>query len=337
MTSWGLYWVTIDTSPDENCFVVARNSQSAAALEQNSSGFDYGDVCAERIKRIPDDIVHKIKKKNKGFLPWPNYVHENDEIWEYFNLCSEWVEGRETIFIDNKSYSIASIGDIYYDNNPSLVYSVSDYLEKLDKYENEYLLYRGQNSASWELKPKLFRNSMPLDFSSINDYEKWLLKEFKRKAYPYLETKPNNDWEWLALGQHHGLATRLLDWTTNPLVALFFAVYQSQEKFDAIVLIYNHGNQPIEITKLESPFFVKDRVIYEPSFIDKRIIAQHALFTVEPENIEDVTLSKDRSIYSLSIPPSSINQIKKELSKLGFNEHTMFPGLSTVCNEINGF
>lgn len=51
-----------------------------------------------------------------------------------------------------------------------------------------------------------------------------MLDAFKRRARPYIDQIPQNDFEWMFVAQHHGLPTRLLDWSTSPLVALYFAV-----------------------------------------------------------------------------------------------------------------
>jgi hypothetical protein len=76
-------------------------------------------------------------------------------------------------------------------------------------------VFRGLPRSSYELIPKVGR--IPHSFSSRQKLETALLDKFERGATAYLEYRPENKWEWLALAQHHGLPTRLLDWTLNPL------------------------------------------------------------------------------------------------------------------------
>lgn len=77
--------------------------------------------------------------------------------------------------------------------------------------------FRGQSLAEWTLKPSIYRGFVP------PDHERELIRDFKTHASEFLSNDQRSDVDWLFLAQHHGVPTRLLDWTLNPLVALYFA------------------------------------------------------------------------------------------------------------------
>lgn len=100
---------------------------------------------------------------------------------------------------------------------------IADVLRILGDNSKGLFIYRGEDSTKYALKPKLGRYSFA-EFLNWPDAENNLLENFKRKSIPYLTTRLRSEMQWLALAQHHGLATRLLDWTENPLVELYFAI-----------------------------------------------------------------------------------------------------------------
>jgi len=135
-------------------------------------------------------------------------------------------------------------------------------------------IFRGQADASWDLLPKAGR----APFSDISD--RVVFKAWKRRAIEHLRMLPASDWEWLAIAQHHGLATRLLDWITNPLNAAYFAV---REKVDADALVYaarftfragTDGLEPMEFSGVG---------VYWPAGVAPRIIRQGGVFTIQGE------------------------------------------------------
>jgi hypothetical protein len=101
-------------------------------------------------------------------------------------------------------------------------------------------IFRGQ-TANWPLTTSLERLCSSLDIPQHrygHEIEKILLREFQRRFYHY-EThvpEPNDDLEWLATMQHYGAATRLLDWTHSPYVALHFALERADPKKDYAVV-----------------------------------------------------------------------------------------------------
>lgn len=124
-----------------------------------------------------------------------------------------------------------------------IVTNVHEYLEVIKeiKSESNIVWYRGQPNASYWLIPSVMRNMQVVQDQYFRDVEPHkvifsnkgeqvafpnfmrMLNEFKEEAASYLDITPKNNFEWLFLAQHYGLPTPLLDWSTDPLVGLFFA------------------------------------------------------------------------------------------------------------------
>ena len=90
----------------------------------------------------------------------------------------------------------------------------------LVKDKTETTIFRGQRK-DYPLLPNI---CCSIEQTELLENEREMFRLFKKEAAPCLKVSPENDWEWLAVAQHHGLLTRLLDWTFDPYVELWFAL-----------------------------------------------------------------------------------------------------------------
>lgn len=207
-------------------------------------------------------------------------------------------------------------------------------------------IYRGQENWDWKLVPSMFRLK---NFSggtwTWGGVEMFILQEFFREAEPYLQSFVETPFRKMMLAQHYGAPTRLLDWTSNPLVALYFATKElNDNETDGAFYIARTNTSltgGVDYTT-EQDLDKYDFCSLIPSKFDDRILAQSAIFTthtlpkelepfIAPEDKED---PKQRKIYKFRVPQRFKIKIKLELEMLGITHARLFPGLDGIGHNI---
>ena len=205
---------------------------------------------------------------------------------------------------------------------------------------SKLIIFRGQNQ-NYDLLPKIARCENHLGLVS---QEAKMIEELRLRGQTYYDISSLDDWDSLVVAQHYGMATRLLDWTLNPLVALWFACKdKSVNKSSYVYILTPSESMPLlNKSKILSPKNQTKTSILRPNLNNPRVIAQNGWFTAHIASrkySEIVPLNKNEEIkkelVAVKIPPKKRTSILQELDILGVNYQTMFPDIEGVCKHLN--
>ncbi len=227
--------------------------------------------------------------------------------------------------------------------------------EQLHRYRSAYV-YRGLEDSNYKLTSTLNR----LGESHL---EKHLLRNFRKYSHKQISSEYKSVWNWLALAQHHGLPTRMLDWTYSPYVALHFSTAdftkyhkdgviwavnyvdtknylpdqlariieeEGSHIFTAEMLERTVSNLP-ELSNLKKDDFP---IFFEPPSIDDRIVNQYAVFSMMSNPsilISDWLKGREVSYFRIIIPAAMKWEIRDKLDQSNINERVLFPGLDGLA------
>lgn len=194
-------------------------------------------------------------------------------------------------------------------------------------------VFRGHSDCSFALMPSVGRAAHTS--RSRAKYEQSLFDIFCREARGHMSANPEDEWEWLSLAQHHGLPTRLLDWTLNPLVALYFAVSAHPDR-DGQFFALRALAKASEKVRTESPFKIARPVKYFPNIVTPRIRAQEGLFVVcsEVERPLDEVLRSEWGIEKHHIGSEAKEKLLYELFRLGVHASSLFPDIDGLAARL---
>ncbi len=243
---------------------------------------------------------------------------------------------------------------------PGVVSCIGDYFNILKSTlkRDGTFWFRGNANIEWRLIPSALRFTSSSKRNAVLN----LLNDFKRYGELKLQKAPNADQEfkWVQLAQHYGLPTRLLDWTKNAAIALYFACQpqknENEVEKDGAVFLLN----PIDLNKAAFPMeprifdlnqdvelisnYLKldgakqknglNTIAVNPPWNSERIMLQQGVFTLHGSKVFTLTGNQVPSLVHLKIEKDYKRSLLDELERIGVNEMSIFPEAEHMCRYL---
>jgi hypothetical protein len=230
-------------------------------------------------------------------------------------------------------------------------------------------VYRGMPDKDWRLLSSLDRLGGAEQPHAKAHLEEHLLRNFVRFGKPFLPKQNENIWELMCIAEHHGLPTRLLDWTHSPLVAAHFATLNRERKNDRVIwrlnwqLLHEHFGlrtlsflvEDLEALLRERGYdsgwdFIAGKIprrkrfacLLEPPAFTERLSVQSGAFTVASVKNKtfDAFLHECGLRQALSrfvIPADRVGFVRDQLDLATVSERRLFPGLDGISAELKRY
>jgi len=234
----------------------------------------------------------------------------------------------------------------------------------VDKLSSNWI-FRGQANENWELKSSLERTNF---FNKFDGIETTFLIDFQRAAKHFLGEKeiPESIIEWLALMQHHGAPTRLIDFTKSPFTAAYFAFEQIEPDVKNIAIWAIDTNLITNfVVSYLKPYYSKDFekshnllsdeifeklffqnnldciVPVEPFKMNKRYYLQQSIFissgnSINPfiEQMDFLSDANYKPLIKFIISADLQKDVLTDLMKMNINRATLFPDLDGYARSL---
>lgn len=218
------------------------------------------------------------------------------------------------------------------------ILSVADFLKLVEKQryfmkDKGRWIFRGHSSTFFKLIPGVGRGGHTS--RTAKKFETSVFESFKRSALPYLKQTPNDDWAWLAIAQHHGLPTRLLDWTLNPFVGLYFAVAGNPTDDGKFFALYAPRKMSTNMRE-RSPFEIQSPFKFIPETTTERVRVQEGLFIAfsDVECDLSTSLKEEWQLEEFLVPFAVKERLRYELYRLGVHGSALFPDLDGLASHV---